>query len=177
MSPPAPGTTQRAPGTFVRYEEVQRFHPVFEAFIVLLALFVGVCLVSDVGFHRPVGTHPAPTPVLAGMLVLFALLYLLLFRLVVRVGREDVHVIFGYLGVIAFRWRGEQIHSCRPVTYRPLGEFGGWGIRFGSGGRRCYSARGNQGVLLETERHPVIIGSQQPEKLAAAIQDLLAGGS
>ena len=160
-------------GGSVRYEEVQHFHPAFQALMVGIGLFLLVSLVADVVFHTPLGSKPAPPAVLAGVLVFFVLLYLWVFRLVVRVDGQSVRAEFGYLGRLNFRWTRDQIRSCEPVTYRPLRDFGGWGIRFGAGGKRCYSARGNRGVLLETDKRQVTIGSQRPEELAAAIQQLI----
>jgi len=62
------------------------------------------------------------------------------------------------------------VTSCRAVTYRPLAQFGGWGIRRGAGGIRAYTARGNRGVLLTlNEGRRVLIGSDAPEALVEAL--------
>jgi hypothetical protein len=64
----------------------------------------------------------------------------------------------------------DQIVSAEARTYRPLLEFGGWGIRWGRGGVRAYTIDGNQGVelrLLDGRR--VLLGSRRPEELAATI--------
>lgn len=58
-------------------------------------------------------------------------------------------------------------------TYHPLREYGGWGIRWGRDGM-AYNARGNRGVQLELkDGRRVLIGSQEPERLLAAVR---AGG-
>ena len=55
-------------------------------------------------------------------------------------------------------------------TYRPIREYGGWGLRFGRGGRRAYSISGDRGVELTlTDGRRVMIGSQRPAELAAAL--------
>jgi hypothetical protein len=55
-------------------------------------------------------------------------------------------------------------------TYRPIREYGGWGIRGWPGQRVAYNVSGNQGVeLLLQDGRSVMIGSQQPETLALAI--------
>jgi hypothetical protein len=67
----------------------------------------------------------------------------------------------------------DTITSCRARTYRPIREFGGWGIRFSRKGR-AYNVSGNRGVQLEFRQgKPLLIGSQQPEQLAAAINSHL----
>lgn len=58
------------------------------------------------------------------------------------------------------------------VTYRPIRQYGGWGIRYTIKGK-AYNARGNRGVRLDyaNGRH-LLLGSQRPEELAAAIEKL-----
>ncbi|WP_255150155.1 DUF6141 family protein [Halorarius halobius] len=56
-------------------------------------------------------------------------------------------------------------------TYRPLREFGGWGIRWVPG-RIAYNVRGNQGVWIQrTTGRDVLVGSQDVEELVSAIDD------
>ena len=78
-----------------------------------------------------------------------------------RVTSEGVRVTFGMLGWIPFRIAADQIRAVEPVTYRPLAEFGGLGIRFGRGGKRAYSARGDRGAHSDAVAR-VLIGSQRP---------------
>ncbi len=54
-------------------------------------------------------------------------------------------------------------------TYRPIMEFGGWGVRYGLKGM-AYNVSGNRGVQLvfHTGKR-LLIGSQQADELAAAI--------
>ncbi|NVL91956.1 MAG: hypothetical protein HWN71_02845 [Desulfobacterales bacterium] len=55
------------------------------------------------------------------------------------------------------------------MTYNPLKDYGGWGIRYGRGGR-AYNVSGNRGVYLELSNgKSLLIGSLQPEELARAI--------
>ena len=57
-------------------------------------------------------------------------------------------------------------------TYRPLREFGGWGIRWAPG-KIAYNVRGNQGVWLErTNGRSVLVGSQRVEEFVTAIDEL-----
>jgi hypothetical protein len=69
-----------------------------------------------------------------------------------------------------FPW--PEIGSCEVRTYRPLLEYGGWGVRCGRRGK-AYNVRGNRGVQLEfTDGKRLLIGSQRSEELAAAIQEM-----
>lgn len=66
-----------------------------------------------------------------------------------------------------------DITEVRAVTYRPLRDAGGWGIRWGRfEGSRCafLNARGDQGVLLELRNGKrLIVGSQDAGALEAAV--------
>jgi hypothetical protein len=61
------------------------------------------------------------------------------------------------------------------LTYRPIKDFGGWGVRWAARGI-VYNARGKRGVrmvLASGER--VLVGSQRAEDLARAIGERIAG--
>ena len=88
-------------------------------------------------------------------------------RLITTVDREGVHIRFYPFTRkhIAF----DIIDTCEARTYRPIKEYGGWGIRFSRKGR-AYNVSGNRGVQLQlTEGRPVLIGSQNAERLAEVI--------
>jgi hypothetical protein len=60
-------------------------------------------------------------------------------------------------------------------TYRPILEYGGWGVRYGWKGK-AYNVRGNRGVQLELrDGKRLLIGSQRPEELARAIEVGMGG--
>lgn len=64
----------------------------------------------------------------------------------------------------------EQILRAEAVTYRPVRQFGGWGIRFGPKGARAYSMSGDRAVALTLgDGRQVYLGSLEPEALAGAI--------
>lgn len=64
----------------------------------------------------------------------------------------------------------DQVAKCEARTYDPIGEYGGWGIRFGSQGK-AYNMSGNRGAQLELKSgERVLIGSLKADELAAAIQ-------
>ena len=62
-----------------------------------------------------------------------------------------------------------DIASALPVTYSPIVEYGGWGIK-GMPSNSALNARGNQGVRLTLRSGKrVLIGSQKPDALADAL--------
>ncbi len=96
----------------------------------------------------------------------FSLLFYKL-KLVTEINTDGIHVQFFPLvnKIISF----DNIKSCGARTYRPIREYGGWGVRFGKNGK-AYNVSGNRGVQLEfTSGKTLLIGSQQSDVLAAAI--------
>ena len=86
------------------------------------------------------------------------------------VTETNLTVTFGALFPLYRRQIALQtIASAEAVTYSPLADYGGWGIR-GWGRNMALNARGNRGVRLALHdgRH-VLIGSQRPDELAALL--------
>lgn len=68
------------------------------------------------------------------------------------------------------RYPWYEIVSAEARTYRPIRDFGGWGVRMGSAGK-AYNVSGNRGVALEfVNGSRLLIGSQRADELALAIQ-------
>ena len=66
----------------------------------------------------------------------------------------------------------DEIVSLESVEYRPLSEFGGWGVR-GLGRRKAWTARGNRAVALRlTGDRELLIGSDHPKRLEERIRTL-----
>ncbi|WP_433629492.1 DUF6141 family protein [Halomicrococcus sp. NG-SE-24] len=56
-------------------------------------------------------------------------------------------------------------------TYRPLREFGGWGIRWARE-KVAYTVGGNQGVWIQqANEHSIFVGSQRVEEFVTAIDE------
>ena len=155
-----------------RYEETVSFHPVVQ-FLYLLGV-AGVVWAQ-------LATVPTIHWVPAVIGVLLILLPLMFGRLRIRMGAEMLTAEFGYLGWPIQRVPLDNIVRAGVVSYRPIFQFGGWGIRAGRlDGEQTsvYTVRGTTGVLLElfeerrvsgfrTKRF--LIGSLEPERLVTVL--------
>ena len=65
-----------------------------------------------------------------------------------------------------------EIESCGVRKYRPIPEYGGWGLRVGLNGT-AYNIKGNQGMQLDLPngKH-ILLGTQQPETLIEVLREL-----
>ena len=96
------------------------------------------------------------------------LLGVLTMRQTTTVSPEAVTVRFGLL--YTARIPVAEVASAQAVTYRPVRDYGGWGIR-GTRRRRALNTRGDKGVLLtRRDGSTLLIGSQKPRELLAALQ-------
>ncbi len=98
----------------------------------------------------------------AGLALLFYKL-----KLVTVVGPDGIYVRF--FPLTSRKISFADITSCKARTYRPIREYGGWGIRYSRKGK-AYNVSGNSGVQLEFRQgRPLLIGSQRTEELAEVI--------
>ena len=94
--------------------------------------------------------------------------------LTVRVQETGLLLHLGSVPIIRRRVPFEEILSTESVRYRPVVEFGGWGVR-GRGKRKAWTARGDRAVALElTGGRQLLVGSDHPQRLEGRIRSALA---
>jgi hypothetical protein len=93
---------------------------------------------------------------------------LLLTRLTVAVFDDRIDV--RYRPFIARVIELDSVVGAEAVTYRPIREYGGWGLKGWSRRKVAYNVRGDRGVLLTlADGRTVLLGSQRADDLAAAV--------
>ena len=91
-------------------------------------------------------------------------------RLDVEVRADHIFIAFGPVHLVRKRIRLSDIDSVRGLTYRPLVEFGGWGIKWRPG-RTAWTIRGNQAAAITLNSgKQIYVGSGHPQRLAGAIR-------
>lgn len=173
MTPPV------KPG-MVLFREEQRFTQPWLWVLLLggLAVAVGTSLPLVVKFqHRP---WPPGLWLSLVFPAAFMLLIVALFaftRLATEVRTDGVSVAFRPLQFKPRFISYFDIVDSKAVTYRPIFEYGGWGIRRGRTGY-AYNVSGNKGLLLTLKGgRTFLVGSQQPERLRAAVESAFGNRS
>ena len=106
---------------------------------------------------------------------MFVIIFLL--HMTTEVTPTDLRVWFGWAPTSRRIVPIGTVRGIEVVTYRPIADYGFWGIRSGRDGERALIARGNRGVRLElTDGTRLLIGSQRPEALATALDCAEARG-
>jgi len=114
------------------------------------------------------------------MIVIGVLLFTIVGGLQTFVTADAVKIRFGLFRLRILNIKTVDITTIAIRKFSPLKDFGGYGMRYGKG-MKAYFLGGNRGVKLTLANgKKYLIGSYQPEKLAAAIQtavEHLATGS
>jgi hypothetical protein len=152
----------------VVFREEQYFDWRVYSFFALVELLVGLALGRGQAWSREI--------VLGLIVGLALLLFVIVFflHMTTEVTPTNVRVWFGWLPTYRRIVPIGTIRSIDVVTYRPIADYGFWGIRTGHDGERALIARGNRGVRLElADGTRLLIGSQRPEALASAMDRAL----
>lgn len=155
------------------FREVQYFRSL-PLMIVIMAAMAGVVilLLCQVPILRQKNGPVAPVLIPAVIMSLVFLLFIFM-RLEV-----EVHTLSFRYRFFPFlpRWREFElvsVESAEAVSYRPIMEFGGWGIRYGRG-MWAYTVSGNRGVIIRMrDGKTFILGTGKPGEL----QRSLSGGA
>lgn len=102
---------------------------------------------------------------------LFLFFILILLHMTTEVTPGDVCVWFGWIPTYRRVVPMGAIRAVEVITFRPIADYGFWGIARGRAGERALIARGNRGVrLVLADGSLLVIGSQRPEELARTIE-------
>lgn len=165
------------------YREEQRFAGwlrwlvnITMAAAVLLSVFA---LRKEFAGQNPPDTPRLITAVIAGIGVpiLIAVLFFSL-KLETEVRSDGLYVRYIPMHIHFRRFTPDDLSECYARQYKPIREYGGWGIRCGLFGRgRAYNVSGNKGVqLVFNNGKKLLIGSQRAEELEQAIRSIIRIG-
>lgn len=158
----------------ILFWEQQRFKQ-FWLWVVLLsvAAIFWAGFVSQILLDGDFGNNPVSDVQVIVLFVLMGLGFPIFFysmRLTTVVQPGELQVRFWPFHVRPKRIPLHSVRDYERVTYNPIRDYGGWGIRWGFRGK-AYNMSGNEGVqLLFYNRKPLLIGSQHAEKLFEAIR-------
>lgn len=154
------------------FTEEQKMHQWWVHLVIYALTGVAVyASLQQLVYKIPFGNNPAPDAMLV-CFDLFVVLLWLLFRgmkLTTQIDQNGIRVKFFpfHLQFKSYGWN--EIKAVEVSKYRPLWEYGGWGIRYGFKGM-AYNMEGNMGLKITFNNHKhLLIGTQNHEELKAAI--------
>jgi hypothetical protein len=97
----------------------------------------------------------------------------ILSKLVIEVRRDGLYYRYHPFHRRTHHIARDQIKTAEARTYRPIAEYGGWGLRgaWKKGGGSAYNVYGNRGLQLELANGKrILFGSQRADELASAVR-------
>ncbi len=158
------------------YRETQSFRQWWMwALVLIIAAMSLYGAVQQLILGRPFGNNPAPD----GWMIVIAIvvgiglpLFMYMNKLTTEIRNDGLYIRFFPLQLSFIKITPQEIKRFEACTYSPLGDYGGWGIRFGNKGK-AYNVSGNRGVQLElTNGKRLLIGSQRPEELVQTLTSI-----
>jgi hypothetical protein len=168
----------------VLFHEEQRFNQLWLRLIIgassllMIGLF-GYGMFRQFVIGQPWGDRPMSDTSLAILGTIYILLGVALWvffrttRLITEVRYDALYVRFHPFHFRYKRFRFDEIEKFEAVDYRPIRDFGGWGIKFGPKGK-AYNVSGKHGLYLTLRngKH-LMIGSQRTHELASALDSVM----
>jgi len=156
------------------FEETQRFNQIW-----LWILLIGISIFAIIQFtlylinSSSEGPMPAHSIIMLLVTLAFAIGINVLFyfiKLKTKITSDEVSILFHPFinKPKIFTWA--EIKEAYVRKYKPIWEYGGWGIRYRWGGR-AYNTSGNMGLqLIMKSGKKILIGTQKPEELEAYLK-------
>lgn len=152
----------------ITFSETQKFKQWWIWLIILLLnALVLAALYFQFILEKPFGNNPIGNLGLI-FLVVFVLLFTLFFlsmKLETKIDTSGVHVRFFpfHTKFKTFPW--DKIEKIEVITYKPLSEYGGWGIR-GFKDNKAYNVSGNKGFrIFFKDNKKLLVGTLKHEEL------------
>ncbi|MHC4556158.1 MAG: DUF6141 family protein [Planctomycetota bacterium] len=123
------------------------------------------------------GTWGTLFAVIVGIGVPIAIAALFLFlKLETEVRSDGIYIRYLPFQIHFKRFAPEDLSEYYARQYKPIREYGGWGIRYSLRNGKAYNTSGNKGVqLVFKSGKRLLIGSQRAEELKQAIRSIVEG--
>jgi hypothetical protein len=167
----------------MKFEETQKFR---QPWLWVLLIVIGFMTVGIFGMGicvqvvrgHTLGNHPMNN---TGLIITFLLIsafmsaILLLFwfaKLTTVIDKRGIIYRFFPFHSKDHRIDWSMIEKFEVVKYDPIGDYGGWGIRYGRTGK-AYNVSGDKGLKLSLKRgNHILIGTQRPRELADFLKNI-----
>ena len=144
------------------------------ALTVGIFIFTTFAIIRQVVLEQPFTSNPISDNALIGSWITALIITMVLFsiRLQTRIKSDGIYIRF-FPFMLSFKhYSWDELSTCYVRQYSPLGEYGGWGYRFGSGGK-AFNISGNKGLQLVFKNNKrLLIGTQNPLELESTLSTI-----
>jgi hypothetical protein len=163
--------------TEVLFKEVQHFRQpllwlLFGVVLVIIVGITGFLAVKLIFLSKPPHTGIGIALLIPSVVAICIGLLLFSAKLEVEVRKDGLYLRFFPFHMSFQTISLENLEKHEAITFAPLKDYGGWGIRYGKKGK-AYIVSGNTGVLLSfKDGKTLCIGSQKAEELNGALSKI-----
>ena len=157
------------------FSETQRFTQwwLWAVLLVSLIIVVSAHFVMEhtvdgnkIAFHSAISF--APLVLILMIIILFAAI-----RLNTTIDANGISYQFSPIHIKPRTLSWDEIDRAYIRQYSPLGEYGGWGIRYTFGNGKAYNIAGNMGLQLELKNgKKILLGTQKHDEIRELLESL-----
>ena len=161
------------------FAENQRFRQIWLWVVIMIPVFTSLyTLIYQTILGNDFGNHPMPDP----LVILFAILFgfalpffFYLMELRTRVTSDGIYIRFYPIHKKWLFLSLNELMKFEKTEYRPILEYGGWGIRMGKHGK-AYNISGNMGIRFSLSSDKgLLVGTQKADEFENALENIKSG--
>ncbi|MFS0749948.1 DUF6141 family protein [Oceanobacillus sp. 1P07AA] len=158
----------------VVYREVQRQRQFWVWAIVLLCTAImWYGFIQQIIFGVPFGNNPASDGTMIVIWVIFGVIFPVVMlgfsKLTTEVRHDGIYIRLSPFHIRYKQFLFKDIYDYKSITYSPIKQFGGIGIRINMKGETAYNMYGKKGIELKFKYETVVIGTQKPDEFKEAL--------
>lgn len=128
--------------------------------LILIITILGVLLPLLVGFEK----KSSFSVILAIVITSLIVLLFIFTHLHTRIDQKGISAHFKPFPFFKRFYKWTEIDSIEVRTYKPVSEYGGWGVR-GFGKAKAYNVKGYKGIqIVSKSKERFLIGTSEPKK-------------
>lgn len=151
------------------FYEIQKFNKWYIKFILAIPILIFLLGIITGKMH---GEEQIPM-IVSVVVVVFVFVLFIFTKLETRIDNEGITIRFFPFQRIYYYVRWDEIESAKIRMYKPIREYGGWGLRYSFTHGKAYNVSGNKGLQLVLKSgKKFLIGTQKEAELQKFLGDL-----
>ena len=148
------------------FKEEQRFN---QWWLIVICTIAGIGILLNLGLFQGFSENLSISKLLGAALGLFICIGIFLVKMHTKIDKSGVKVWFSPFRFTKKSFRWNELENAHTRKYRPISEFGGWGIRIFRK-HKAYNVKGDKGIQLKTKEGKFfLIGTQQTQNVDRVI--------
>lgn len=160
----------------ILFSENQKFRQIWVRVLIIITFTITlITLFYGTMPGRHSDNSQIPELIIILLIILFGISLPVLFyiaELRVRITNDGIYVKFFPFHLSWLFYPLSDVRNFEKIQYRPLREYGGWGIRYGLHGK-AYNVSGNMGIRLTfLNGRKLLIGSQKSDEFGSVLHGI-----